>query len=155
MSDLTTLLAEVPDVLQRGDPSETAALAIQLAAFSDQIAKSLEPLKKALREHTAPEEGDTLPAVGRIPTEHGEVRVTFPRPKTVLSKSADIEALRNLLGPRFDAYFDTKVTHTPVKNIADLILTESRTASDRTTVDVVINALESKDQTPRVAFRPV
>jgi hypothetical protein len=154
MADLATLLAEVPDVLQRDDPSETAALAIQLAAFSDQIAKSLEPLKKALRGHTAPEEGDTLPAVGRIPTEHGEVRVTFPRPKTVLAKNADVEGLRNLLGPRFDAYFDTKVTYTPVKHITDLILTESRTASDRTTVDAVLNALESKDQTPRVAFRP-
>ena len=70
MADLSFLLSKVPDVLQRGDPSETAEIALQLAAFSDQIAESLEPLKKALRVLAAPEECDTLPVVGRILTDY-------------------------------------------------------------------------------------
>ena len=151
MSDIENILAQAKDMTDNWPSAEVVAeTALQLAAISNAVAKAIGPLKDRLREDGFDRGGEPGNTISIDAAGGGRVLVSFPKRGLKMAKGADAEGLQAALGDRFSAYFESKTTYTPRKNLEVVVKTAS-TDSER---DLVMRSIETHTPTPRVSFKP-
>lgn len=148
MTQLTELITAAEEL----DPNhntveEIAEVACALATHVQSAQKALDPLKVHLRALTG-NSGEASHV--HYATVHGQVSVTFPKPRYVAQKNTDWDRVRSDLGENFDLYFTTTVKHAPRKDIEQVLRT--RTASEE--FGSVLDCLHREEPTARVGFKP-
>ena len=151
---LDDLFEDVKDALSRGDPSEIAGCALDLAICNKAILDRLEPLKVMLRDHAREKVKGELPSTVRIDADGGgHCVVTFPAKQMRLSKRADCEWLLERLGQeRFDEFFETRTTYKPRGKQPFVRVANSFEGTPELLSDL-LDAVEMSEPTPRVSFK--
>jgi hypothetical protein len=151
MSDIENILAQAKNMTDDWpSPEVVAKIALQLAAITNEVAKAIGPIKDRLREDSLGRGGEPGHSVSIDASGGGRVLVTFPKRGLKMAKGTDAEGLRAALGDRFDAYFETKTSYTPRKNL-DVVVKTASTDGER---DLVMRSIETHTPTPRVSFKP-
>lgn len=151
LEEIRNYLLEITDPLSEEDtPLEDVVEAgTLLAAVINTALERLDGIKRILREEALEDLKHDPGSVSFEGVYHGYVTVSVPKPKLTLPKKVDPETLRRNLGDRFDLFFNTKTTYVPRTDAGELIL---RIAT-REEKDLLLQALEEKEGTPRVSFR--
>jgi hypothetical protein len=152
MSNIENILAQAKDMAAGNwpHPAGVAEVALQLASLYNEISRAIDPIKERLREDGMKQGGEPGSSVSIDADGGGRVVVTFPKRSLKMAKGADAEGLRAALGDRFDAYFETKTSYAPRKNLEYGL----KTASTDAERDLVMRAVETHTPTPRVGFKP-
>mgnify|MGYP001807345468 CR=1 FL=1 len=146
-NDLTTLLAKLETYIDSADINEKVEIGAILWSFIERAGKAMNPIKDALREETlAKTQGEGSETFqGLTPESSCTVRV--PRPTLKISKMADMDAMKQTLGGRFDKLFSTTTSYKPTKDFEDKVF---MLGEDE--VDLVMGIIERVENTPRVSF---
>lgn len=155
MSDVNTTLKEIRARLRAMEDSLADApvehhveVGNVLYTLGREINDTLETIKGRVREEAAKtSNGD--PGVVRLSgILTSGAKVTFPKPRLKWRKGVDPEALKPVLGDRFDLYVDTVTKYKPRANAPGLIV---KVASDDEK-KVLLSSIEERPDTPRVSF---
>ena len=150
---LDDLFADVADAVDSGDINTIAGVALDLAACNAAIVEKLEPLKHTLREHARTMIDGGPPGTARIPGDMGgTVTVTFPSEQVKLSKTADMEWLRERMGHAFDDFFETRTTYKPRGKQPWVRVATSFEGTPELLGDLM-KSVDLVEPTPRVGFK--
>jgi hypothetical protein len=151
---LDDLFEDVKEAVARGDLSEIAGCALDLALCNKAILDKLEPLKDLLREEARDRASPELPTSVRIDAEGGgHCVVTFPAKQMRLSKEADCAWLLERLGAaRFDEFFETRTTYKPRGKQPFVRVANSFDGTPELLSDL-LNSIDMVEPTPRVSFK--
>ena len=152
---LDDLFEDVKDAVSRGEISEIAGMAIDLATCNKAILERLEPLKVMLRDYAREQvDGTDLPNTHRIDADYGgHCVVTFPAKQLRMTKDADPEYLLEKLGQeRFDTFFETKVSYKPRSTQPFMKIANSFNGTPELLNDV-LSAVDMIEPTARVSFK--
>jgi hypothetical protein len=146
-SNLSALLTQLEDHIETASLTEVVEIGSILWGLIDQAGKAMDPIKEALRletlNQTNGEGSQTFSGIS--PNSSCTVRV--PRPTLKVGKKADIEAIRTLLGSRFDKLFSTATSYKPAKDFEDKVF-----MLNQDEIDTVMGIIERVENTPRVSF---
>lgn len=149
-ADLRELVRDLVRGLSEARTSELAEMGSLLATLVKDASLLQEDIKTILRDAAKKELGaepGTVTFDGDSP--RTGVSVTIPKPRVQLAKGADMSLVQRLLGPDFDLYFETVVTHKPRPTTPDLIVN----LPNNPTKTLLLSAVEEKEGTPRVSFK--
>ena len=146
-TDLTSLLTKLESYIETADINEKVEIGAILWSFIERAGKAMDPIKEALREETIAEtQGEGSKTFqGLNPESSCTVRV--PRPTLKISKMADMDAMKQTLGNRFDKLFSTSTSYKPMKDFEDKVF---MLGEDE--VNLVMGIIERVENTPRVSF---
>jgi len=149
LDEFERVLEDLIDHIDGADLEECVEIGAALWEMSAKAKAACDQVKVILRDE-AIEDTAGAPGTHRFDgADRGRASVSIPYPKLRLASGVSIPALQTALGPEFPNYFETRTTYKPRKGVDAVIV---KLASGDTLRDVLLNAIETYDETPRVSF---